>query len=109
MMRCIPERFRSRLKWLDSAALCYFFIAGFMIGVGLTITILTAKDAMPSGDGEQTKKEKDAMVWVVGPVFIGAGLVVLAKAATHIYRKLHPRPLTEQDLIIGPDGRLVSA
>lgn len=79
-----------------------------MIGVGLTITILTAQDAMPSSDGEQTKKEKDAMVWVVGPVFIGAGLVVLAKAATHIYRRLHPRAEVLENFVIGPDGHMVS-
>uniref|UniRef100_A0A915JRF9 Membrane-associated protein n=1 Tax=Romanomermis culicivorax TaxID=13658 RepID=A0A915JRF9_ROMCU len=68
---------------VDCTAACYFVIAIVMVVVGVVVTLATAKEKLINDEAGTI-----AQLWIVGPIFVSSGLLVLIKSVSHVYKKM---------------------
>ncbi|KRX27886.1 hypothetical protein T07_5754, partial [Trichinella nelsoni] len=95
LVRQLRRRFsrqpwRRRWWWMDSTSICYGVISLLMISVGILISVLTSKsDALVI---TYDRRGTSPQVWIVGPIFVICGVLVLMKAITRLYKMFNPEP-----------------
>ncbi|KRZ23685.1 hypothetical protein T4B_7229, partial [Trichinella pseudospiralis] len=87
------EPWRRRWWWIDSTSICYGVISLLMISVGILISVLTSKSEalVITYDRRGTSPQ----VWIVGPIFVICGVLVLMKAITRLYKMFNPEPFPQ--------------
>uniref|UniRef100_A0A914X429 Uncharacterized protein n=1 Tax=Plectus sambesii TaxID=2011161 RepID=A0A914X429_9BILA len=73
---------------LDSVFLCYGITGSVLIAFGGAVIYMIAVDDRSLRD--RTTVESTSQLWIIGPIFICAGVLVCIKAFTHVYNRLHP-------------------